>query len=243
MLRLTIIEGPDRGRSFELPVNEPQLIGRSSEALPITDTTVSRRHAELTPDDGVWYLRDLQSQNHTFINGMQITARTPIRDGDQIRVGSTVFRVGSAPEEEIGLVELVGADRVESEIEHRLQSSEESLVLAEPNPRSAAVEHLRVIYQLTSLISRETDKQSLLRSVMELVFNEFGPERGVILMAKEGPPAGLIKSARKGGGVGVSDQRGDRAAVELDSPAFGQPHGGTQAGGACAGGRVQGGGG
>ena len=47
MLVLTVIQGPDKGKRFELPMNEPQLIGRSSEALPLSDNTVSRRHAEL----------------------------------------------------------------------------------------------------------------------------------------------------------------------------------------------------
>ena len=48
MLLLTVVQGPQKGKQFSLPDNEPQLIGRSSEALPITDNTVSRRHAELT---------------------------------------------------------------------------------------------------------------------------------------------------------------------------------------------------
>jgi len=65
VLTLTVIQGPDKGKTFALPLNEPQLIGRSSEALPTTDTTVSRRHAELTPDEGEWYIRDLDSQNGT----------------------------------------------------------------------------------------------------------------------------------------------------------------------------------
>ena len=30
MLVLEVIRGPDRGRSFDLPPGEPQLIGRSS---------------------------------------------------------------------------------------------------------------------------------------------------------------------------------------------------------------------
>ncbi len=77
MLILTIIQGPDKGRTFELPDTLPQLLGRSSEALPITDNTVSRRHAELTPDDGDWYLRDLGSQNGTFINGVRLEPAPP----------------------------------------------------------------------------------------------------------------------------------------------------------------------
>ena len=40
---LDVLQGPDRGMKFGLPDDEPQLIGRSSEALPLTDTTVSRR--------------------------------------------------------------------------------------------------------------------------------------------------------------------------------------------------------
>ena len=43
MLLLQVIEGPDRGRVLPLPEGEPQLIGRSSEALPSTDTSISRR--------------------------------------------------------------------------------------------------------------------------------------------------------------------------------------------------------
>ncbi len=35
MLILSVIAGPDKGRRFELPSNEPQLIGRSSEALQL----------------------------------------------------------------------------------------------------------------------------------------------------------------------------------------------------------------
>ncbi len=52
MLVIEVIEGPDLGSVFPLPKNEPQLIGRSSEALPLSDPTISRRHAELTPDGG-----------------------------------------------------------------------------------------------------------------------------------------------------------------------------------------------
>ena len=37
MLILTVLKGPDKGRRFELPDDEPQLVGRSSEALPLTD--------------------------------------------------------------------------------------------------------------------------------------------------------------------------------------------------------------
>ncbi len=37
MLILTVLQGPDKGKKYELPDHEPQLIGRSSEALPLSD--------------------------------------------------------------------------------------------------------------------------------------------------------------------------------------------------------------
>lgn len=182
VLSLTIIEGPDAGKTFQVPGNEPQLIGRSSEALPISDTTVSRRHAELTPDDGFWYVRDLESQNNTYVNGIEIRERTRIRNGDAIRVGATVFLVGEAATQKANTVRIVGEDELDSEVEHRLSANEESVVLAEPEPSRAAVDHLRVIYQLTTLTSRLRDRSDLLYEIMDLVFNEFEPERGVIML-------------------------------------------------------------
>ncbi|MGY8752407.1 MAG: FHA domain-containing protein, partial [Phycisphaerales bacterium] len=92
MLVLEVVEGPDLGGVFSLPPNEPQLIGRSSEALPLEDPTISRRHAELTPDNGRWFLQDLASANGTFLNGRLLTERIALRIGDEVGCGATLFR-------------------------------------------------------------------------------------------------------------------------------------------------------
>ena len=147
MLILSVIAGPDKGRRFELPSNEPQLIGRSSEALQLGDNTISRRHAELTPDDGAWYIRDLSSQNGTYVNGVRIAERTKLRLGDQIRCGSTLFSYGhsGADEDELDLVRVLRPDQIDASIERALASNDDSVILAEPEPRAAALHHLQVI--------------------------------------------------------------------------------------------------
>lgn len=94
---LEVIEGPDAGKRFELPPSEPQLIGRSTEALPFTDQSISRRHAELTPSAGDWWLRDLRSSNGTFVNGSPVLDVVQLRAGDRVRCGDTVMRVVHAP--------------------------------------------------------------------------------------------------------------------------------------------------
>ncbi len=189
MLVLTVLQGPDKGRKYQLPPNEPQLIGRSSEALPITDDTVSRRHAELTPDAGIWWIRDLQSQNGTYVNGLKIDGRQRMKAGDQIRTGSTLFVFGQDDTVDADAVQLLRRSELDFSIERALPSNEDSVILAEPEPAAAAVDHLRIIYQLTTLTTQVMDRQQLLESVLELVFQEFEPERGFIMLAGDTPDA------------------------------------------------------
>jgi len=205
VLTLTVIQGPDKGKTFALPLNEPQLIGRSSEALPTTDTTVSRRHAELTPDEGDWYIRDLDSQNGTYVNGVRIPERTRLRLGDQIRTGSTLWMFGRREDDDSrDVIRVVRPDQMDTQVERMLASNDDSVILAEPEPRTAAVHHLQVIYRLTALTAQTTVREELLAGVMELVFNEFQPERGFILLNDE--PVGPVDTSAKGkgaaGGVG-----------------------------------------
>ena len=140
MLILTVIQGPDKGRRFELPDNEPQLIGRSSEALPLSDQTISRRHAELTPDDGKWYIRDLKSANGTFVNGNRLTYRRMLQLGDQVRTGSTLFTYGrETPVARANPVRMARKGEMDVNIEHTVASNEDSMILAVPEPSEAAV--------------------------------------------------------------------------------------------------------
>lgn len=93
MARLTVIHGPDSGQVFDLPSGTPQLVGRSSEAIPSTDRAMSRRHAELTPEmDGGWSIRDLASRFGTFVSGERVTGPLRLTPGDRVHCGGTVYR-------------------------------------------------------------------------------------------------------------------------------------------------------
>jgi pSer/pThr/pTyr-binding forkhead associated (FHA) protein len=149
VLTLLVLQGPDKGRRFELP-DAPALVGRDSRQLPITDNTVSRRHCELLPgEDGEWILRDLGSSNGTYVNGGRVTKTRPLKLGDQIRVGRTILVFGAQP----GVsrtsgenVSLAGAEAgMDSSIMHTLPSSEDSMVLAVPEPAAAAMNNLKVL--------------------------------------------------------------------------------------------------
>lgn len=187
MLKLTVIEGPDEGKSYQLPTDQPQLIGRSTEAIPLSDNTVSRRHAELTPDGDTWYLRDLHSHNGTMVNGVPIKDRIRLEPGDEIRVGATVFLFGQPVNlSKKPSVLITDELDMETEVEERIVTQADSYIgtdaSEDPDTPSVAIDHLRVIYTLTALTARIMNNRELLEAVMDLVFNEFKPERGVIMI-------------------------------------------------------------
>ena len=90
MATLHVLQGPDKGRTYQTP-DEPAVIGRSSDQIHLSDHTASRRHAEIRPDNGSWLLVDLNSSNGTYLNGQRVVSPTVLRHGDQIKVGSTLL--------------------------------------------------------------------------------------------------------------------------------------------------------
>jgi len=175
MLVLQIIEGPDMGGVFPLPPGEPQLIGRSTEALPLTDPTISRRHAELTPDDGKWFLRDLASANGTFLNGRLLTDRVSLRIGDEVGCGSTLFRV----------TEQASIPTTGSFGDPNYDTSAESIVMTSPHSLSAAQNHLRVVHRLTAATAGTIDTKTILHKLVAVLVAEFNPDRCVGVLMDE----------------------------------------------------------
>lgn len=205
MLILTVIQGPDKGRRFELPDHEPQQIGRSSEALPLTDQTISRRHAEMTPDGGRWILRDLGSSNGTFVNGVRVTEARTLQPGDQIRAGTTLVIFGEDEKlkrSKMAGVRLAGRKEIEINVEHTVASNDDSMIMSSPDPKQSAEFQLSIIYELVNLIGTITDKQELYEKVMEVVFNYFDADRGFILVAEKigDPPEPVVVRKRHDGG-------------------------------------------
>jgi DNA-binding winged helix-turn-helix (wHTH) protein len=68
------------------------LLGRVEDGVAwIESPTVSRRHARILIEGGAAILEDLASKNGTFLRGQRITAPTPLRDGDVIRLGGVTM--------------------------------------------------------------------------------------------------------------------------------------------------------
>ena len=75
------------GRTWRISV-DTTIIGReeASADLVLSDSNVSRRHAELARTDAGWTIADLGSTNGTRVNGQRITSQV-LRSGDVITLG------------------------------------------------------------------------------------------------------------------------------------------------------------
>ncbi len=188
MLTLLVLQGPDKGRRFELPDSQT-LVGRESRALPLTDNTVSRRHCELIPSEtGDWILKDLGSSNGTYVNGTRVDYKYTLKVGDQIRVGRTLMTFGT----QRGVNRISGdnvtlsdeASGMDSAIMHTMPGNDDSMVLAVPEPAAAAMSNLKLLYQLNSTLGSSFTIDQVLEVVMDLVFEHVKADRGIILMRK-----------------------------------------------------------
>jgi len=84
------------GVQIPLEPNRCYLIGRSAQCeVRVDDIASSRRHAQLTVGGtrGALYIEDLGSRNGTYVNETRITSRRRLRDGNEIRIGASVFVV------------------------------------------------------------------------------------------------------------------------------------------------------
>lgn len=92
-VRLRCTHGASEGKVWE---SETKLqVGRAGDLeIAVDDRPVSRRHAEIFPAEGRWYVRDLGSTNGSFLNGIRLTAdAVRLRPGDWVQFASTVFVV------------------------------------------------------------------------------------------------------------------------------------------------------
>lgn len=84
---VVVLAGDRMGETFALdPVYTT--IGRGLTAtVRINDEGISRTHAAVAVEDGVYYLSDAGSTNGTFANGDRVD-KHPLREGDRIQLGA-----------------------------------------------------------------------------------------------------------------------------------------------------------
>ncbi len=91
---LKTISNGTLGIGSVIPVTSTISIGRREDnSIVLNDQFVSSYHAKIYVKNNDFYLEDLASTNGTFINDSKVEGRVRLKVNDQIRMGSTVFKV------------------------------------------------------------------------------------------------------------------------------------------------------
>lgn len=183
MAAIQVIQGPDKGRTFELQVEE-NVIGRENGSVKLSDGTVSRQHAKLTTENGRWILEDMGSANGTYLNGVRLTKPTTLNRGDQIRCGSTLLVLAygglSVTKADVDIDE--NGNLVDAAIVATVPSTEDSIIIPTPEAGAKAISNLRILYELISELSSIFNIDLLLQRTLDKVFEVLKADRGYVLL-------------------------------------------------------------
>jgi transcriptional regulator with GAF, ATPase, and Fis domain len=191
--RLIARDGPLKGSVYRLAAQEFS-VGRSpTNLLPISDPSISRQHCVIRKKGNAFQLRDLESRNGTFVNGVPVGERALV-EGDQIEVGKSIFIFMVAEQE---AAETAREPKVQLEDTDPLSGT--TMVLREtdanylwrepPAGQEAPAErltHLKAILKISTAINSIRDLEVLERRLMECIFDVVPAGRGAILLSNDG---------------------------------------------------------
>jgi adenylate cyclase len=183
---------------------DPVLIGRASGDHPVDldlnpDSTVSRRHAYLSYENNDYWLEDLGSRSGTWLNNHEITEKTCLVSGDQIKVGQTnlIVRIYVASSQTDDLVDTHPLLPLEPEDDDPFESgiltttvnatqSPTKLILTQKSGEAAfnaMQRRLTALYELGAALSTVETVEPLLKTVIEHLRKVIvGAQRGALLL-------------------------------------------------------------
>jgi hypothetical protein len=90
---LVVVAGEPKGKVYAIKDGE-NVLGRDASCdVVIPPETISRRHAKLTHEDGVYWVEPLSERNKTVVNrDTELSEAHELHDDDLIRLASTTLR-------------------------------------------------------------------------------------------------------------------------------------------------------
>lgn len=155
--RLTYQDCDNKTVSVELTGDMAATIGRSRDnTVVLRDEHASRVHARIQYDRGQWVVRDF-GLNGTKLNGVRVEQESPLRHGDEVRVGDTRMRFA-----------LLDPGQTSS-----ITKRHKIVPPAEPPP-STRLQHddLSVLCNFMAAAMREDSPHRLMRQALDVVLHQ-----------------------------------------------------------------------
>ncbi len=193
--RLVARDGPLKGSVFSLDETEFSVGRNPSNRLSVSDPSLSRQHCVIFSRDGQYQIRDLESRNGSFVNGVPVRERT-LADGDEIQIGNSLFLFlaedeastpigASAPLRLDERSVLTGATVVLRSEDSRYLQPEK--VATAPLPALRVARDLKALLKISTAINSVRKLEVLERQLMECIFEVVPAAHGAILLTGENP--------------------------------------------------------
>lgn len=200
------------------------IVGRDAERcqIVIPHHAVSRQHVQLTRANGQYFIEDLRSRNHTFVNSKEVTARTPLRHDDRIKICDFLFRyhdervrASPPPPPPPPLPDWMTREKPEDEESSGMTTIEAtgSRVNAQHFLEVQPSDRLRALLEISTELSRTLELDPLLGKLAETLLGVFkqADRCFVVVLDDAGRPVPRAQRARR---PGLDDTRFSRTIVK-----------------------------
>ena len=179
-------------------LEETCLLGRDPLACTLAQPNhpdLSRTHAQINRYSGIWWVRDLNSANGTFLNGLPLNHPhgNALQDGDDLVLGGWTLHFT------LGFPGLDGGTFIER-VGDLFQE-----VKPEPAQALTLVRGIELLYHSTENLLREMDPEAMVKGLLDESLRLLNGDRGFLVMKQ---PDGIWRTAYRVGdvqeGIGLS---------------------------------------
>lgn len=180
--RLVAMSGPLEGRVWAV-TKDPLSLGRDhANQVKIRDSAVSRKHCAIRQvSQDSYEVFDLDSQNGTFVNGIQIS-RTPIHHGDRIRIGTSEFVFLTDDGDNAGSLSSGVARETASVTVKGLVLDQGSGLPSQTSGVGRMARDLSAFFKIANFINSIHDVEALQRTLLELISEVIPATQGAIVL-------------------------------------------------------------
>jgi len=196
MSKLFIMNGPDKGKSFNFSGNTAYVGRLPDNDIQIRDKTISRKHLRIQRNGDKFVIKDLNSKNGTFVNGKILSPGKDLEvdEGVPIAIGKVFVSLGVMCSEEL----LSGHD-LEGLSE---EFSSTAVYTAYQDRPLTQPKNMDFFYKVSNVLNQSLDINVIMEKMLDYIFDLLKRiDRGVIILidSDTGEFTSVITRAEKPG--------------------------------------------
>jgi len=176
MAKLYVINGANQGQSFKLK-GDIISVGRSADNdIQVKDSSISRNHLKILRRGGLYFIRDLESTNGTFVNGKRISSGKDfeVKDGQPIIIGKVLISLGTPCQEDAISVQDAAVAG---------EGATTGIFTQDRRRPHTTTKNLELIYKVSNVLMQSLDIDEILEKILDYIFDLLKRiDRGAILL-------------------------------------------------------------